>query len=157
VEQPNVQEELIVRYKLVKWFALKADSNSREREINCSKNCNSKLHLPLCLPKWFFKLVAHNGLIENFSSTLEWPEVPTIHSRANMRIFSSRSLNGKLRAIQQVPKVYNVFHCCHGQSKWFGCHQVEAKWVCFTLFIGNFLIKKGWNWCKMEWRLINCQ
>jgi hypothetical protein len=69
--------KLIVRYILVKWFAQKADSNSREREINCSKNCNSKLYVPLCLPEWFFKLAAHNGLTENFSLTLEWLKVPT--------------------------------------------------------------------------------
>jgi hypothetical protein len=44
-----------VSYMLAKSFAQKAHSNSREREINCSKNCNSKSpwwqssHLPLWL------------------------------------------------------------------------------------------------------------
>jgi hypothetical protein len=32
-----------VSYMLRKWFAQNADSNSREREINCSKICNSNL------------------------------------------------------------------------------------------------------------------
>jgi hypothetical protein len=70
---------------LVKWFAQKVNSNSREREINCSKNYNSKLHLPLYLPEWFFKLAAHNGLTENFSSTLEWKITPNSASAKGLQ------------------------------------------------------------------------
>jgi len=40
----NVGGESKVSYMLAKSFAQKAESNSREREINCSKNCNSQVH-----------------------------------------------------------------------------------------------------------------
>ncbi len=42
-EPPNAGRESTVSYMLGKCFAPKADSNSWEREINCSKICNSNL------------------------------------------------------------------------------------------------------------------
>jgi len=58
---------------LLELFAQKINSNFIKREMNCSKNCNSKLRLIsdnwniYPFDRWFSKLVAHNQLIEKFS------------------------------------------------------------------------------------------
>ncbi len=55
----NVQREATVNYMLVELFAQKTNSNSTKREMNCSKNCNSKL-LPMS-DKWDIYLFWLNG------------------------------------------------------------------------------------------------
>ncbi len=42
----NVQREATISYMLIELFVQETNSNSTKRQMNCSKNCNSKL-LPI--------------------------------------------------------------------------------------------------------------
>jgi hypothetical protein len=106
--QQNVGGEQTVSYMLAKLFAQKPDSNSKEREISCSKIVNSKLPPILGdnpdiypLNEWFSKL-------ENFS-----PDIAPAHMV---------SIQNNLSAQQQKP---SVGCCCFSDLQSYTHHSRE--------------------------------